>query len=70
MRRVVLDMQYNLFAEAVSQALTHSDPDFTVCRAERPSDTVRLCRTMAAYAVIMEVTSYSPWRLSERLVLR
>ena len=70
MRRVVLDMQYNLFAEAISQALTHSDPDFTVCRAERPSDTVRLCRSMAAYAVIMEVTSYTPWRLSERLVLR
>ena len=70
MRRVILDMQCNLFAEAISQALTHSDPDFTVCRAESPSDTVRLCRSMAAYAVIMEVTGCSPWRLSERLALR
>ena len=70
MRRVVLDMQCNLFAEAISQALTRSDPDFAVCRAESPSDTVRLCLRMAAYAVIMEVTSYTPWRLSERLALR
>ena len=70
MRRVVLDMQCNLFSEAISQALTHSDPDFAVCRAESPSDTVRLCRSMAAYAVIMEVTNYTPWRLGERLLLR
>ena len=33
-------------------------------------DTVRLCRSMAAYAVIMEVTAYTPWRLAERLALR
>jgi DNA-binding NarL/FixJ family response regulator len=59
-----------MFAEAISQALTRSDPDFAVCRAESPSDTVRLCRSMAAYAVIMEVTAYTPWRLAERLALR
>ncbi len=70
MRRVVLDMQCNMFAEAISQALTRSDPDFAVCRAESPSDTVKLCRSMAAYAVIMEVTGYTPWRLGERLALR
>ena len=70
MRRVVLDMQCNMFAEAISQALTRSDPDFAVCRAELPSETARLCRSMAAYAVIMEVTGYTPWRLSERLALR
>ena len=56
-----------MFAEAISQALTRSDPDFAVCQAESPSDTVRLCRSMAAYAVIMEVTAYTPWRLAERL---
>ena len=70
MRRVVLDMQCNMFAEAIAQALTRSDPDFAVCRAESPSETARLCRSMAAYAVIMEVTGYTPWRLSERLALR
>ena len=70
MRRVVLDMQCNMFAEAISQALMRSDPDFAVCRADSPSDTVHLCRSMAAYAVIMEVTGYTPWRLSERLNLR
>ena len=59
-----------MFAEAISQALTRSDPDFAVCRAESPSDTVRLCRSMAAYAGIMEVTAYTPGRLAERLALR
>ena len=70
MRRVVLDMQCSMFSEAISQALMRSDPDFMVCRAETPSNTVQLCRSMAAYAVIMEVTGYPPWRLSERLALR
>lgn len=34
MRRVVLDMPCNMFAEAISQALTRSDPDFAVCLAD------------------------------------
>lgn len=30
MRRVVLDLQYAMFAQAISQALEGSEPDFLV----------------------------------------
>lgn len=70
MKRIVLDMQCAMFADAISQALERSDPDFNVLRAEAPEKTAALCRSSLAYALIMEVTGYPPWRLEERLRLR
>ena len=70
MKRIVLDMQCAMFADAISQALERSDPDFNVLRAEAPEKTAALCRSSLAYALIMEATGYPPWRLEERLRLR
>ena len=70
MKRIVLDMQCAMFANAISQALERSDPDFNVLRAEAPEKTAALCRSSLAYALNMEVTGYPPWRLEERLRLR
>lgn len=70
MKRIVLDMQCAMFADAISQALERSDPDFNVLRAKAPEKTAALCRSSLAYALIMEVTGYPPWRLEERLRLR
>ena len=70
MKRIILDMQCAMFADAISQALERSDPDFNVLRAEAPEKTAALCRSSLAYALIMEVTGYPPWRLEERLRLR
>lgn len=70
MKRIVLDMQCAMLADAISQALEHSDPDFNVLRAEAPEKTAALCRPSLAYALNMEVTGYPPWRLEERLRLR
>ena len=70
MKRIVLDMQCAMFANAISQALERSDPDFNVLRAEAPEKTAALCRSSLAYALTMEVTGYPPWRLEERLRLR
>lgn len=70
MKRIVLDMQCAMFADAISQALERSDPDFNVLRAEAPEKTAALCRSSLAYALNMEVTGYPPWRLEERLRLR
>ena len=70
MKRIVLDMQCAMFADAISQALERSDPDFNVLRAEAPEKTAALCRSSLAYALIMEVTGYPTWRLEERLRLR
>ena len=58
-----------MFAEAISQSLSGSDPDFDVQRSESPDQTLSLCRSVLAHALIMEVTGFSPWRLSERLQL-
>ena len=69
MYRIVLDMQCTMFAEAISQSLSGSDPDFDVQRSESPDQTLSLCRSVLAHALIMEVTGFSPWRLSERLQL-
>lgn len=70
MRRIVLDMQCELFAEAICQTLKNSDPDFSVRRAETPDKTAALCETSRPYALLMEVTSYTPWKLEERLKIR
>ena len=39
-------------------------------RAESPQDTVELCQVYKPFVLVMEVTGYTPWRLSERLKLR
>lgn len=70
MKRIVLDMQCAMFADAISQALERCDPDFCIQRAESPDTTAALCKSSLAYALIMEVTGYTPWRLAERLHLR
>ena len=70
MRRVVIDMQNYLFADAIALALKNADSDFDVRRSENPENTVDLCRLSVPYALLMEVTGYSPWRLEERMIIR
>lgn len=67
MRRVVVDMQNYLFADAISLALKSSDSDFEPYRSENPENTLELCRLSLPCVLIMEVTGYTPWLLSERL---
>lgn len=69
MRRIVLDMQCALFADAISQALTGSEIDFEPLLSESPDDTVALCKSSNAYAIILEIAGYPPRRLEERLLL-
>ena len=70
MRKIVIDMQNYLFADAVATAFKNSDYDIEVIRAESPRDTVELCQVYEPFALVMEVTGYTPWKLSERLKLR
>lgn len=71
MKRIVLDLQCAMFADAITMALERSDPDFRIVRADTPGKTAVLCKSsLAYYALIMEVTGYTPWRLEERLRLR
>ena len=70
LRRIVLDIQGKMFAEAISQALSECAPSFVIARSDTPEDTVALCKADRAHILIMEVTGYPPWRLEERLRLR
>ena len=70
MRRVVIDMQNILFADAVAEALRRFDSDFEPIMSERPDKTLLLCEVLLANVLIMEVTAYTPWKLDERMKIR
>ena len=70
MRRVVVDMQNTLFADAIARALRDFDSDFDVCCSESPAKTSEMCDYTLAQILIMEVTGYTPWKFEERMKLR
>ena len=70
MQKIVVDMQNFLFGDSIAAAFRNSDYDIDVVRAESPRDTLELCRIYKPFVLVMEVTAYTPWLLSERLKLR
>ena len=70
MRRIVVDMQNYLFADAVALALQNSDSDFDVHMSENPDNTAQLCSLCMPYARLMEVTAHHPWMLEDRLAIQ
>ena len=70
MRRVVVDMQNALFADAIATALQKFDSDFDVCQSDSPDKTADLCIFTEANILIMEVTAYTSWKLEERMKIR
>ena len=70
MRRVVVDMQNTLFADAIAMALRNFDSDFDVCCSESPEKTLEMCDYTLAQILIMEVTNYTPWKMEERMRIR
>ena len=68
--KIVVDMQNFLFADSIAAAFKNSDYDIDVVRAESPRDTIELCQLYKSFVLVMEVTGYTPWMLSERLKLR
>ena len=70
MRRVVIDMQNALFADAIATVLRDFDSDFEVYQSESPVKTSDMCSFTEANILIMEVTAYSSWKLEERMKIR
>ena len=70
MRRVVVDMQNALFADAIATALRNFDLDFEVFPSESPDKTADMCADTQANVLIMEVTAYTPWKIEERMKIR
>lgn len=70
MRRIIIDMQNILFADAVAEALRNFDSDLEPFMSENPDKTLSLCDTVLANVLIMEVTTYPSRTLEERLKIR
>ena len=70
MRRIVIDMQNVLFADAVAEVLRRFDSDFDPVICESPDKTLALCNAVLANVLIMEVTAYAPWKMEERMKIR
>ena len=70
LRRVVIDMQNMLFADAIAGALRKFDSDFDPVTSESPDKTLALCNAILANILVMEVTAYEPWMLEGRMQIR
>ncbi len=70
MKNVVVDMHNMLFADAIARTLTEFNSDTQVYVSEDPGKTEELCLGASSNVLIMDVTSYMPWRIEERLSLR
>lgn len=70
MRRVAINMQNSLFCNAISETLRRSGNEFETYTLDSPDKVVEECSWIAPYALLMEVTGYTPWMLAQRLKLR
>lgn len=63
-------MQNKLFGHAISDTLRRSENDLEPYTVDTPDQVVDECKWLNPYALLMEVTGYTPWKLCERLKLR
>lgn len=70
MRRIVINMQNVLFCNALSQTLRNSENEFDIYTVDQPDKVVDDCKWISPYALLMEVTGYTPWKLCERMKIR
>ena len=70
MRRVLINMQNTLFCNAISETLRHSGNELEPYASDSPDKVIDDCNWIAPYALLMEVTGYTPWKLYERLKIR
>ncbi len=70
MRRVLINMQNSLFCNAISETLKSSENEFDTYTVDSPEKIVEECKWISPYALLMEVTGYTPWKLCERMKIR
>ena len=70
MRRIVINMQNALFSNAIADTLRRSGNELEPYTVDSPDKIVDECKWIAPYALLMEVTGYTPWMLSERMKIR
>jgi len=70
MRRIVINMQNSLFGNAIADTLRRSGNELEPYIVDSSDKVADECKWIAPYALLMEVTGYTPWLLAERLKLR
>lgn len=70
MRRIVINMQNVLFCDAIADTLRRSGNGLEPYTVDSPDKVVDDCKWINPYALLMEVTGYTPWKLEERLKIR
>ena len=70
MRRVLINMQNALFCNAISETLRRSENELDPYTVDSPDRVIEDCKWIDPYALLMEVTGYTPWKLEERMKIR
>lgn len=70
MRRIVINMQNSLFCNAIADTLRSSGNELEPYTIDSPEKIVDECKWISPYALLMEVTGYTPWMLCERMNIR
>lgn len=70
MRRIVINMQNTLFGNAISETLRRSGNELDTYVVDSPDRVADECNWISPYALLMEVTGYTPWKLCERMRIR
>lgn len=63
-------MQNYLFCNAISETLRRSGNELEPYPVNSPDKVVDDCNWIDPYALLMEVTGFTPWKLCERLKIR
>ena len=61
MKRIILDIQSGLYARTIQRMLLQELEEYHIIISESPSKTVERCKMFRPYALLMEVTGYTPW---------
>ena len=70
MRRIAINMQNSLFCNAIADTIRRSGNELEPYTIDSPDKVVDECKWIAPYALLMEVTCYTPWLLAERMKIR
>ena len=70
MRRIAINMQSTLFCNAIADTLRSSGNELEPYIINSPDKIADECNWLSPYALLMEVTGYTPWLFSERMKIR
>ena len=70
LKRILINMQNTLFGNAISETLRTSENELIPYTVDSPDKVADDCKWIDPYALLLEVTGYTPWMLCERIKIR